>query len=91
MVAQLRYTIFLLMAVPLFSQAQQRDSVSVTGSQDDSRNVMFDASASAKPRDIPIGLPGETGGTMIFLWLRRGVPSTPTSTGQAAAATLTWD
>lgn len=62
----MRYVLLLLLAVPLFTQAQQTDSVSVTSSQDDSRNVMLDASASAKPRDIPIGLPGEAGGTMIL-------------------------
>ena len=58
----MRYTLFLLIAVPLFAHAQQRDSTAVA----DDRNVMLDASASAKPRDIPIGLPGETGGTMIM-------------------------
>ena len=51
------------------AQAQQRDSSAVASSDD--RNVMLDASASAKPRDIPIGLPGETGGTMI---MEDGIP-----------------
>ena len=62
----MRYTLFLLIAVPMLAQAQQRDSAAVAGLKSDDRNMMLDASASAKPRDIPIGLPGETGGTMIM-------------------------
>ena len=66
----IRYTLlFILIAVPLLGQAQQRDSSAVASA--DERNVMLDASASAKPRDIPIGLPGETGGTMI---MEDGIP-----------------
>ena len=67
----MRYSLFLLMAVPLLAQAQQRDTTAVAGAAADDRNVMLDASASAKPRDIPIGLPGETGGTMI---MEDGIP-----------------
>ena len=67
----MRYTLLLLMAVPLLAQAQQRDTTAVVGAAADDRNVMLDASASAKPRDIPIGLPGETGGTMI---MEDGIP-----------------
>lgn len=48
------------------SWAQERDTTAVADVQADDRNVMLDASASAKPRDIPIGLPGEAGGTMIM-------------------------
>ena len=62
----MRYLLLLLVTVPLLSWAQQGDSIAVTDVQSDDRNVMLDASASAKPRDIPIGLPGETGGTMIM-------------------------
>ena len=66
----IRYTLlFILIAVPLLGLAQQRDSSAVASA--DERNVMLDASASAKPRDIPIGLPGETGGTMI---MEDGIP-----------------
>ena len=68
----MRHTLFLLLtALPLFAQAQKHDSITVAKAQSDDRNVMLDASASAKPRDIPIGLPGETGGTMI---MEDGVP-----------------
>ena len=49
-----------------FAGQAQTDSTIVESRQADDRNVMLDASASAKPRDIPIGLPGETGGTMIM-------------------------
>ena len=62
----MRYLLLLLVTVPLLSWAQQGDSIAVTDVQSDDRNVMLDASASAKPRDIPIGLPGEAGGTMIM-------------------------
>ena len=37
----------------------------------ENRNVMLEASATAKPRDIPIGLPAEAGGTTI---LEDGMP-----------------
>ncbi len=62
----MRHTLLLLVFVPLMSWAQENDSTAVADVQGDDRNVMLDASASAKPRDIPIGLPGETGGTMIM-------------------------
>ena len=67
----MRYITLLLIVAPLTSNAQTADSVSVATPKDDSRNVMLDASASAKPRDIPIGLPGEAGGTMI---MEDGIP-----------------
>ena len=62
----MRQTLLLLVFVPLMSWSQENDSTAVADVQGDDRNVMLDASASAKPRDIPIGLPGETGGTMIM-------------------------
>lgn len=62
----MRYVLVLSFAIPLLIKAQQKDSIAVAETQDDNRNVMLDASASAKPRDIPIGLPGEAGGTTII-------------------------
>jgi hypothetical protein len=62
----MRHILLLLVTIPLLSQAQEKDSIAAAETKDDNRNVMLDASASAKPRDIPIGLPGETGGTTII-------------------------
>ena len=72
----MRFVLVLLIAIPLLSQAQRRDSIAVEGVQNDDRNVMLDASTSAKPRDIPFGLPRETGGIMI---MEDGMPVASTS------------
>ena len=72
----MRFVLVLLITVlPLLLQAQRRDSVAVDGAQNDDRHVMLDASTSAKPRDIPFGLPRETGGIMI---MEDGMPVTST-------------
>lgn len=45
---------------------RSQDTTIVSSQQTSDRNVMLDASASEKPRDIPIGLPGEAAGTLIM-------------------------
>lgn len=62
------YTLLAMLALSVASaRAEQADSTKVGKTQErHNRNVMLDASATVKPRDIPIGLPSEAGGTLIM-------------------------
>ena len=59
--------LFLAMMAAGTVYAEQADTAKVAQTMEKhDRNVMLDASATVKPRDIPIGLPAEAGGTMIM-------------------------
>lgn len=64
----MRYSFLMVfMLLWVSARAARADTSHVERShQSHDRNVMLDASSTVKPRDIPIGLPAEAGGTMIM-------------------------
>ena len=67
----MRKLTLIMMVVSSMAAYGQQDTTIVSSQQASDRNVMLDAGASEKPRDIPIGLPGESAGTLI---MEDGIP-----------------